>query len=127
MPFRFGGVDVLADDCDLPENKRGRRIDRPPPDQEVRGLVALTAGLSGIDAEVGETLAKEAVAMAADTDDLNLLGYALSGFGSVLASARREPEASAAYAQAAEVFRRKGNVVAGARVEERANVLAIGT
>jgi class 3 adenylate cyclase/tetratricopeptide (TPR) repeat protein len=73
------------------------------------------------------TLAKEAVGMAADTDDLNLLGYALSGLGGVLVSARREPEASAAYAQAAEVFRRKGNVVAGARVEERANVLAIGT
>jgi tetratricopeptide (TPR) repeat protein len=77
--------------------------------------------------EDAEALAKEAVALATDTDDLNLLGYALSGLGSVLVSARREPDASAAYAQAAQVFRRKGNIVAGARVEERANVLAIGT
>jgi class 3 adenylate cyclase len=77
--------------------------------------------------EDAEALAKEAVALAAETDDLNLLGYALSGLGSVLASARREPDASAAYVQAAEVFRRKGNAVAGAHVVERANVLAIGT
>jgi tetratricopeptide (TPR) repeat protein len=77
--------------------------------------------------EDAETLAKEAVALAADTDDLNLLGYALSSLGSVLASAGREAEASAAYKQAAQVFRRKGNVVSGARVEEQAQALAVGT
>jgi class 3 adenylate cyclase/tetratricopeptide (TPR) repeat protein len=77
--------------------------------------------------EDAETLAKEAIALAADTDDLNLLGYALSSLGSVLASAGRDPEASAAYKQAAQVFRRKGNVVSGARVEEQAQALTVGT
>jgi tetratricopeptide (TPR) repeat protein len=77
--------------------------------------------------EDAETLAKEAVALAAETDDLNLLGNALSSLGSVLASAGREAEASAAYKQAAQVFKRKGNVVSGARVEEQAQALAVGT
>jgi class 3 adenylate cyclase/tetratricopeptide (TPR) repeat protein len=77
--------------------------------------------------EDAEALAKEAVALAADTDDLNLLGYALSSLGGVLASAGHEADASAAFKQAAQVFGRKGNVVSSGRVEAQARALAIGT
>jgi class 3 adenylate cyclase len=109
---------LLSEETALPEDILSQVLWRNARARLLRGEAAL---------DDAEALAREAVALAAETDDLNLLGYALSGLGGVLASARREPEASTAYTQAAEVFRRKGNVVAGARVEERANVLAIGT
>jgi hypothetical protein len=65
------------------------------------------------------------VALAGETDDLNLTGHALARLGDVHASAEHVPEAEDAYRRAGAVFRRKGNLASLAFVEERAQALAV--
>ena len=56
-------------------------------------------------------LARDAVSLAARTDFLNLHGQALLDLAEVAAAAGDEPAAADARAAAADLFRRKGNVV----------------
>ncbi|MGZ8636595.1 MAG: AAA family ATPase [Actinomycetota bacterium] len=71
------------------------------------------------DALEAELLAREAVARAEQTDDLNMRGDTLVDLGEVLAAAGRQQEATAAFAQALERYRAKGNVVGEERARSR--------
>jgi class 3 adenylate cyclase/DNA-binding SARP family transcriptional activator/tetratricopeptide (TPR) repeat protein len=79
-----------------------------------RGVRAKTTARKG-DLEQAERLAREAVALAEETDGLNLHGDALLDFAEVLRAARRPAEARAAAGRALELYERKGNVVSAAR------------
>src|SRR2546429_572118 len=78
----------------------------------------LTGDLAG-----GESLAREAVALAAEVATLNLHGDALSGLGRVLELAGKPEEAAASFAEAAELYVRKGNLVMLERTRERLQAL----
>jgi len=65
--------------------------------------------------EPAEALAREATALAAETDYLNLQGDALAGLGEVVLAADRA-DAADMLARAIEVYSAKGNVVAAASV-----------
>jgi tetratricopeptide (TPR) repeat protein len=67
--------------------------------------------------EQAETLAREAVALAAETDYLNLQGEALAGLGEVALAAGRG-DAGQMLTRALEAYSAKGNVVAAAGVRE---------
>ncbi len=76
--------------------------------------------------ETAETLAREAGALAAETDYLNLQGDAFAGLGEVALAAGRA-DAAEAFGRAIEVYSAKGNVVAAASVRaslERASATA---
>ena len=62
-----------------------------------------------------ESLAKEATALAADTDFLDLRASALAGLAEVLLLAGRDDEAALAAESATATYERKGNVVAARR------------
>ena len=68
--------------------------------------------------EEGERLAREAVARARKTDDLNETAVAFSALGETLRVAGREDEAREALAEALELYERKGNVVMVRRTQE---------
>lgn len=59
----------------------------------------------------GGRLLREAVALAAETDDLNLHGDSLMALAGVLRSQGREGDARPAVAEAIDLYGRKGNVV----------------
>ena len=63
-----------------------------------------------------EELARAAVDIAAGTDAVNLHGDALVAFAAVLRVDDRDDEAEAALADAAALYRRKGNVLALGRL-----------
>jgi tetratricopeptide (TPR) repeat protein len=66
-----------------------------------------------------ERLAREAVAIGAETDMLNAQGEAAADLGEVLARAGRTEEAIGAFEQALERYERKENLVMAARIRER--------
>jgi hypothetical protein len=65
--------------------------------------------------EQAETLAREAVALAAETDFLVLRGDALMDLAEVLRTAGRETDSVPFVEQALELYEQKGNVVAADR------------
>jgi predicted ATPase/class 3 adenylate cyclase len=65
--------------------------------------------------EQAELLARDAVALAEETDGLNLYGDALLDLGEVLRTAGRPAEAGAATERALSLYERKGNLVSAAR------------
>jgi tetratricopeptide (TPR) repeat protein len=72
-------------------------------------------------------LADESVALAEQTDDLNLTGDALVALGGVLAAEQDPAQASKAYHRAVELYERKGNVTSAARARELAQDPAVRT
>jgi tetratricopeptide (TPR) repeat protein len=75
------------------------------------------------DHDEAERLAREAVALADETDDLTTRGDAYVDLAEVLRLADRSQEAAAAFRQALALFERKGNVAMGDRVRERLGAL----
>ena len=67
-----------------------------------------------------ERLAREAVKLAARSDNLNMRGDALVDLAEVLAAAGRKGEAAAALGEAEDLYERKGNVVSARRAREAA-------
>ena len=80
----------------------------------IQGLQAKLAARGGRD---GEEAARDAVALAAGTDALNLQADALANLAETLRLLGREAEASAAADEAARLYERKGNVAALARLQ----------
>jgi class 3 adenylate cyclase/tetratricopeptide (TPR) repeat protein len=80
----------------------------------VRGTRAKILAARG-DAAGAEPIAREAVSLTEETDDLNLRAAALLSLAEVLGEAGREDEARHAREAAVELFRRKGNAVAEAQ------------
>ena len=74
-----------------------------------------------------QVLADESVALAEQTDDLNLTGDALVALGGVLAAEQNPTQASKAYHRAVELYERKGNVTSAARARELAQDPAVRT
>jgi ATP/maltotriose-dependent transcriptional regulator MalT len=70
------------------------------------------------DAKAAEPLAREAVALADETDFPDLRWHTRMGYAGVLRSAGRGEEASAALGEATEIAERKGNLVAARRAGE---------
>ena len=77
--------------------------------------------------EEAERLAREAVALAAETDFLNLHGDALGRLAEVLRHAGAPGEAAQAAAEAVELYTAKGNTVAAARVGAGAPLRPVGS
>jgi hypothetical protein len=77
--------------------------------RQVRGQVLAQRG----DLEEGERLAREAVALAEETDMLNAHADALSDLADVVSLAGRDPRAE--LEQALELYERKGNLVMAER------------
>ena len=77
--------------------------------------------------EEAERLAREAVALAAETDFLNLHGDALARLAEVLRHAGAPGEAAQAAAEAVELYTAKGNTVAAARVGAGAPFRPVGS
>jgi tetratricopeptide (TPR) repeat protein len=63
----------------------------------------------------GEQLAREAVALAQDTDDINLHGDALMALAEVLRLAERPDEAAPFIDQALRLYEQKGNLVSAGK------------
>ena len=84
---------------------------------QLRGAKAKALAGQGRVAEAAD-VAREAAALAATTDFLNLRGEALLSLGEVLAAAGNPDGAAEVAHQAGELFERKGNLVAGARARE---------
>ena len=82
---------------------------------EWRGTRAKVLARKG-DHERAIALADEAVALASDTDYLNLQGDALMDFAEVLTLGGRGGEAPSLWREALEIYERKGNVVSAGRV-----------
>ena len=72
------------------------------------------------DIEAAETLAREAVRLAADTDAPLLLAEAQADLAEVLATAGRSGDAASAYAEAAATWERKGDRVSAGTARRRA-------
>ncbi len=70
-------------------------------------------------------LAEEAVTLAEQTDDLNLIGSAHAALGAVLAAADDVAGATVAYDRACELFERKGNVTSAAHARDLARDPAV--
>jgi hypothetical protein len=66
----------------------------------------------------GEQLAREAVALAEETETLNLHASALADLGGICVLAGRKDEGRRHLAHALELYERKGNIVSAARVRE---------
>ena len=67
----------------------------------------------------GEGLAREVVALGAETDSINWQADAYADLGKVLALAGRPKEAAAALEQALTRYERKANVVMAGRTNDR--------
>ena len=76
------------------------------------------------DLAAAESLAREAVRLASDTDAPLLLAEAQADLAEVLAIAARSDDAAAAYAQAADIWERKGDRVSAAAARQHAAALA---
>ena len=63
----------------------------------------------------GEQIAREAVALAQDTDDINLHGDALMALAEVLQLAGRPDEAAPFIDQALRLYEQKGNLVSAGK------------
>ena len=83
-----------------------------------RQVKAKVAARRGEHAEA-ERLAREALAMGAETDLLNDVADAYADLGEVLALAGREDEAAAAFAEALARYERKENLVMAERTRAR--------
>jgi tetratricopeptide (TPR) repeat protein len=79
--------------------------------------------------DVGDArvLAEDAVRLAEQTDDLNLIGDAHTMLGGVLAAADEVAEATAAYNRARGLYERKGNITSAAHARELARDPALRT
>jgi class 3 adenylate cyclase/tetratricopeptide (TPR) repeat protein len=75
--------------------------------------------------EESGALARQAVALAEQTDDLNLTGDALANLGAVLGAAGMSSEAAAAYTRASSLYEQKGNVVSATRAREHVRESAV--
>jgi class 3 adenylate cyclase/tetratricopeptide (TPR) repeat protein len=69
--------------------------------------------------EEAETLAREAVDLAAPTDVLNLHGHCYLALGAVLQASGRQTEAGEAFTEAVRAFDRKGNLAAASQTRAR--------
>jgi class 3 adenylate cyclase/tetratricopeptide (TPR) repeat protein len=103
--------------------------ERTASDFDVMSHVAWRAARARVRARAGdfaaaEDLAREAVALAAPTDYVDLHGDALARLADVLRASGAREEAARAAAAAAAMYAAKGNVVAVARVEEAAATLS---
>jgi tetratricopeptide (TPR) repeat protein len=74
--------------------------------------------------EAAVALAEEAVALAADTDYLNLQGDARKDLAEVLSLGGRVGEAASCWREALEIYERKGNTVSAGRVKAMLEDLA---
>jgi class 3 adenylate cyclase/tetratricopeptide (TPR) repeat protein len=83
--------------------------------RQAKALVAARRGRTG----EAVRLAREAVDIARETDMLNGQGEAFFDLGEVLALANDPTGAAEAYAQALARYERKGNVISGARTQEK--------
>jgi predicted ATPase/class 3 adenylate cyclase len=72
---------------------------------------------AGGDGDEGVRLARDAVALAEETDDINMQGDALVDLGDVLAGAGDREASEASFRRARELYVAKGNVVAAASTE----------
>jgi ATP/maltotriose-dependent transcriptional regulator MalT len=89
-------------------------------DAQIRWRMVQAHALAhGGEAGRARSLASDAVRRASETDILNLRGDALTALGDVLAAGGDARGASAAYEEAREQYRRKGNVVAARVVGAR--------
>jgi DNA-binding SARP family transcriptional activator len=90
-----------------------------------RAVLAKILGQQGT-VDEAELLAREAVALAERTDAINQRGYVLLSLAEVLRIAGRTEEAASCADSAADLFTRKGNVVAAARAKElRTTLVAV--
>ncbi|MGH2635810.1 MAG: tetratricopeptide repeat protein, partial [Actinomycetota bacterium] len=74
-------------------------------------------------AEDAEPLAREAVVLAEQTDDLNMRAETLLDLGEVLRTDGREEDAATAFARALELYEAKGNVVGAGDARRRLDSL----
>lgn len=109
---------LLSEDTALREDIQSQVLWR-----NARARILCRAG-DLVDARV---LADESVALAEQTDDLNLTGDALVALGGVLAAEQNPAQASKAYHRAVELYERKGNVTSAARARELAQDPAVRT
>jgi tetratricopeptide (TPR) repeat protein len=109
---------LLSEDTALREDIQSQVLWR-----NARARILCRAG-DLVDARV---LADESVALAEQTDDLNLTGDALVALGGVLAAEEDPAQASKAYHRAVELYERKGNVTSAARARELAQDPAVRT
>ncbi len=82
--------------------------------RSVRARILLGRG----EAEAAESLARESVALADETDFYDLRWHTRMGYADVLRSAGRDEEAEAVLGEAAEIAERKGNLVGARRARE---------
>ena len=73
--------------------------------------------------ELSQQLAEKAVALAEETDYLNMQGDALGALAFVLEASGRRSEAEAAAAEAVERYERKGDLVMAGRMREQLRAL----
>jgi tetratricopeptide (TPR) repeat protein len=90
---------------------------------EWRGTRAKLLAMRG-ELEAAVALAEEAVALAADTDYLNLQGDACKDLAEVLSLGGRVGEAASRWREALEIYERKGNTVSAGRVKAMLEDLA---
>jgi class 3 adenylate cyclase/tetratricopeptide (TPR) repeat protein len=76
-------------------------------------------------AEEAEELVREAVALADETDDLNMRAETFVALAEVLAAAGREPDAAEALTSARGLYERKANVAGAAEVGRRLAALVL--
>jgi tetratricopeptide (TPR) repeat protein len=74
------------------------------------------------DIEEAHRLVCEAVDRAADTDDLNLRGDSKAALAMVLSAGGRSAEASAARAEAVDLYEQKGNLVSARKADRAASI-----
>ena len=89
-----------------------------------RAARARVLGSRGL-GEEAERLARDAVALSEETDDLNMRGDTYVNLAEVLATAGDRGGAGTALASALELYLAKGNVAAAANTRERLAVLAL--
>jgi class 3 adenylate cyclase/predicted ATPase len=77
--------------------------------------------------QAAETIAREAVEFAAESDFLDSHGDALVDLADVLRLAARRQEAASAFEQAVQLYEQKGNVISAARARARLKELAYVT
>jgi class 3 adenylate cyclase/tetratricopeptide (TPR) repeat protein len=104
-----------ADDLTVPED-----VDAQVGWRAIRGKLVAHEGRLG----EGEALAREADALSAGTEDLELRARACADLAEVLRLAARPDEAKAALEEAVRFHERKGNVAAAERVRRRLDDLA---
>ena len=107
---------LLSEDTALREDIQSQVLWR-----NARTRILVRAG----DLADARVLADESVALAEQTDDLNLTGDALVALGGVLAAEQNPAQASKAYHRAVELYERKCNVTSAACARELAQDPAV--